>query len=148
MLNRAVQARGLTLIELALGLLLLSLLMLVALPGYHEAMRKGRRTDAIARLSELQLLQERWRAARGRYADTLDELGLQATLLHSHYRLQVERADAAGYRASAAALEASPQGSDRRCATLVVALERGMVRYLARDIVGAESPDPRSCWGR
>jgi type IV pilus assembly protein PilE len=64
---------GFTLIELMVTIAIVGILAAVALPMFSEQMAKGRRSQAMGTLTDLQLRQERWRATHGTYA-TMDEL--------------------------------------------------------------------------
>jgi prepilin-type N-terminal cleavage/methylation domain len=64
---------GFTLIELLVTIAIVGILAAIALPMFGEQMAKGRRSQAMGTLTDLQLRQERWRASHGTYA-TMDEL--------------------------------------------------------------------------
>jgi type IV pilus assembly protein PilE len=63
------KARGFTLIELMVVVMVVAILAAIAIPSYLEQSRKGRRADAMSAVAELQLRQERWRAEQPTYAD-------------------------------------------------------------------------------
>ena len=69
---------GFTLIELMVTIAIVAILAAFAIPMFSEQMAKGRRSDAISTLTQLQLDQERWRANHAAYA-TMDELTGSAT---------------------------------------------------------------------
>ena len=60
--------RGFTLIELMIAVAVVSILVAVALPTFNDAIRKGRRSEAFAALSQVQQAQERWRSNNANYA--------------------------------------------------------------------------------
>lgn len=107
-----------TLVELMIVVAVLAILTVIALPNYLEAMRQGRRADAIAALLHLQQAQEFWRSGHDRYA-TLAELGLAGASPDGFYRITVADPDAAGYRATAAPRVGGPQEGDG-CGTFAV----------------------------
>jgi type IV pilus assembly protein PilE len=69
---------GFTLIELMVTIAIVAILAAFAIPMFSEQMAKGRRSDAISTLTQLQLDQERWRANHATYA-TMDQLTGSAT---------------------------------------------------------------------
>ena len=64
---------GFTLIELMVTIAIVAILAAIAIPMFGEQMSKGRRSEAMSTLTNLQLKQERWRSNHGSYA-TFDEL--------------------------------------------------------------------------
>lgn len=66
---------GFTLIELMITVVVVAILAAIALPSYSYAVRKSRRADAQAYLSEMAIKQEKWRANAISYSSTLSEVG-------------------------------------------------------------------------
>lgn len=64
---------GFTLIELLVTIAIVGILAAIAIPMFGEQVAKGRRSQAMGTLTDLQLRQERWRANHASYA-TFDEL--------------------------------------------------------------------------
>ena len=64
---------GFTLIELMVTIAIVAILAAIAIPMFGEQMSKGRRSEAMSTLTNLQLKEERWRSNHGTYA-TFDEL--------------------------------------------------------------------------
>lgn len=48
----------------------IAILAMIALPAYNEQIRKGKRSEAVRSLGDLQLRQERWRAEHPTYGNT------------------------------------------------------------------------------
>ena len=156
------QARGFTLIELMIAVVVVAILTAVALPGYLEHMAKSRRAEGRNALLLTAQLQERWYSTYTppagqavRYAQNaeLPQLfGLAAGPVFSgdnpalntgHYTLTVAAPTAACPIASCFAVTATPNGKhapDARCAAL--SLDSRGVRTEA----GTESLD--YCWGK
>ena len=105
--------RGFSLVELMIVLAVLAILAGVAYPAWREAVMSSRRSDAVATLLRLQLLQEKWRAGDADYA-TLAELGWAGgDSLEGYYRIRLLRRSAAGFLATAEPRAGGPQVGDR-----------------------------------
>jgi type IV pilus assembly protein PilE len=120
---------GFTLIEVMIVLVIIGILMLVAVPGYQESMKKSRRADGMRDLIELTARQERFYAQYSRYTpdiDTADGLNLERTTsAEGHYDLEVVTCpgEAADDFSACYVLQAVPKGvqeKDTDCATLSV----------------------------
>jgi type IV pilus assembly protein PilE len=66
---------GFSLIEVMIVLVIIGILMMVAVPGYQDSMRKSRRADGMRDLMELVARQERFYAQNSRYTDDIETLG-------------------------------------------------------------------------
>lgn len=62
-------ARGFTLIELMVVLVIVGILAAIAIPSFQEQVRKSRRADAVRAVGQMQLDLGRWRAENPSYAD-------------------------------------------------------------------------------
>jgi type IV pilus assembly protein PilE len=132
--------RGFTLIELMIAVVILGILGALAYPSFMDAIYKGRRSEAFAALTSVQLAQERYRANSASYAASLAELytALQSTAPEpNNYTLSIPEATASSYRVRAVARNA--QYGDSRCGTMEVLVERGSISY---------SPTTNGCWSR
>ncbi len=95
--KRPFGVRGFTLIELMIALVVLGLLAGVALPSFLDAIRKSRRSDAIAALNTIMQAQERFRSNRAEYSNSLTNaangdppgLGLSTTSPSGYYTLSL-----------------------------------------------------------
>lgn len=120
---------GFSLIEVMIVMVIIGILMLVAVPGYQESMKKSRRADGMRDLIELTARQERFYAQYSRYTDDIDSKdGLnfeRTTSAEGHYDLEVVTCpgeDADDFSACYV-LQAVPRGvqeKDTDCATLSV----------------------------
>ncbi|MEE4143330.1 MAG: type IV pilin protein [Halieaceae bacterium] len=68
-------ARGFTLIELIIVIVIVSVLAAIALPAYQDSMRKGRRADAKSGLMDAANRQERFMLDRSAYTRDMKNLG-------------------------------------------------------------------------
>jgi type IV pilus assembly protein PilE len=150
------KAGGFTLIELMIGVAVLGILAALALPSFLDSVRKGRRSEAVAALAQVQQAQERWRANKAAYTTALaasapDGLGLPGSTSGGLYTLTVDAADATGYTASAAAVSGTSQANDTNCTRMRVRLANGNVQYggcAGCDVPTGVLTDPNRCWSR
>ena len=143
-------ARGFTLIEVLVGTSIAALLASTALPSCLDAVRKGRRSTAIAAIAAVQQAQERWRGNNGSYSLSLVELRVAEP---AGYALAIAApgADAAslskGYVVTAEGRGA--QAADPRCQRLSVRLLDGQLAYAACDNCSSFSYSTvHPCFGR
>jgi type IV pilus assembly protein PilE len=133
----------------------IALLAFVAVPGYMESVRKGRRAEAVAAMTQVQQAQERWRANRGSYADNdqlsvapPDGLGIDATTADGNYQLALSDVSAAGYTVTATATSSGKQLSDTGCRKMVMRLAGGNLFYTSLNESNADSTASARCWSR
>ena len=121
------QARtaGWTLIELMVVLLIVSILALVAVPGYRNHVLRAHRVEAQSALLDLAAAQERFYLHHDRYASQMDlaapppgGLGLREVTRDGRYRVAIVAADVGSFTASAVASGA--QAADALCATFTI----------------------------
>jgi len=74
-LSKAALARGFTLIELMITVVIVAVLMSIAFPLYQHQMRESRRTDARSALLDLASREERYYAINNAYTSTASNLG-------------------------------------------------------------------------
>lgn len=135
---RLKKSQGFTLIELMIAIAIIGILAAVVYPSYQSSIRKSRRADAKAALSELANLQEDFFVKRNGYATLFNELGnfpsfnesnedkslgvlaLKGTDLISkdnYYRITLEPPDTARrFTLTAIARQETPQREDTECA--------------------------------
>jgi type IV pilus assembly protein PilE len=105
-------AKGFTLIELMIVVAVVAILAAIVLPSYQESIRKGRRSEAMRAVGEVQLLLERWRAENPSY----DGCGNCTSTATSFYTITPSNLTATTYTLTAT--PANQQAGDR-CGNLV-----------------------------
>lgn len=127
--------RGLSLIEVTLGLALLGVVASMALPSYQSQLAKARRSEAIAAMTQLMLAQEQFRAQHGSYALRLQTLsGLAGPL--EHFDIALVAAHGNGYIARATARSENPLNGG--CQELTLTVSDGQAAHGPSD----------HCWNR
>lgn len=139
---------GFTLLELMIVVAIVAIIATLAIPSYQDSVRKGKRSDAVAALSRMHLLQEKLRGSCQFYAGALgtaQACGTTAALSTiavnpatsdgGNYTLSVTGATGNAYTIIATATGA--QASDTACATIRIEYTGGAVNKL-----------PAACWGQ
>ena len=140
--RRPAQARGFTLIELMIVVVIVAVIAAVALPNYFGSVRKSRRADAITALNQIAQAQERWRANNVSYTTVLTSAGLNVPNPSSgYYTLAASAASGTGYTATATA--AGVQLKDTQCTSLTLAMAAGTITYTATPVANSNM-----CWSR
>lgn len=146
-LLRARAARGFTLVEIMLALVVVGVLAAVALPAYQQAVQKGRRSDAIAMLTAVQQAQERWRANRTGYAANLSDLGFSSGQSpKGYYEIALSNVAMSTYTVTATPISSGAQAKDSVCAKLGIAVSGGQVSYTSAD--SASQATSSKCWAQ
>lgn len=136
---------GFTLIELMIVVLVVAVLAAVAIPGYHGYVERSRRSDAVTTLMSLAQAQERFMAANGRYAASLngsvaggDGLGLPADSISNEgfYGMSLDRPSDGAYLLTAT--PRASQAADTECAAFTLS-HTGQ-----KDVTGTADAD--ACW--
>jgi type IV pilus assembly protein PilE len=135
-------ARGFTLIELMIVVVVVAILGTVAFPAFRDQVRKSRRADAITSLNKIAQAQERWRANNAAYGSSLASTGLNvANPSSGYYTLSVSGATATGYTAAASA--AGSQANDAKCTSFTLTMLNGETTYTSTG-----SATAAACWNR
>lgn len=135
---------GFTLIEVMVVVALVAILAAIALPSYHEAVRRSQRAEARAGLLKAAHWLERVATATGSYLK--DEAGFPETLKtvpSSAYAIGFEPADAKG---SGYTLTATPRGAQVGDKCGGYTLDQTGLRGLASP--GASDDLKTECWNR
>ncbi len=131
-------ARGFTILELLVALVVVGVLTAVAYPSFTASIRKGRRAEAFGKLNAVQLAQERWRSNNALYSSQLASLptavppglGIPLTTGDGRYALALGGVPSAtGYEVIASAVSGTSQIDDGNCAQLGVRITNANIEY-------------------
>ncbi len=133
----------------------LAVLSMIALPSFIDSVRKGRRSDAFAALTQVQQAQERWRANNPSYNADLTGavadggLGLASASANGYYSLALSNVSAAGYTVTATAVSGTSQASDSACQKIALRWGGGNTFYTSADAADVEDTSgAKRCWNR
>jgi type IV pilus assembly protein PilE len=139
---------GFTLIELMIVVAIIAVIAAVAMPSYFGSMRKSRRAEAVAAMTQIQQAQERWRATCPSYATLIPTAnagdcntgtsGLAiAAAAGARYTYALSAVSATAYTLTASAVAGSSQVKDTGCTSLVMTVAAGVA-----------TQTPVACWSR
>jgi type IV pilus assembly protein PilE len=121
-------ARGFTLIELMIVVLVVAILGAIAYPSYTDSVRKGRRGQAKTDLLELSQLAERWKTVNNTYVgfgspggDCIlsGEMGRSPHSGTAYYNVCIN-ATATTYTLTATPIPGTAQASDTKCGAMSI----------------------------
>ena len=135
---RGPRARGYTLIEIMIVVVIVAILAGIAFPSYQDSVRKSRRSEAKSALSDLAARQEQFFNDNKRYTDNFASLGASATTPSNYYNLQITPGATATLTSSylLTATAAGAQTSDTKCVTFTYASSGAK----------ASTPPGNTCW--
>ncbi len=130
---------GITLIELMIVVVVVSILAAIAFPNYQEFTARAKRNEAKAALLRLAINQERFYLNNNSFTQDLTALGFGTTPTAitetGYYRVEVTAADSSNFTATATYLQGGSEAS--KCEVFTV---NGR---------GAKTSDPATdCWER
>jgi len=128
-----------TLIELLVVIAIGAILALAAVPSYRAYAVRSHRVEAAAALLALSAAQEKFYLQNNAYTTELegappDGLGMQAVTASGFYDVEIDAADAEGFRATATAR--GRQADDAHCASFTI------------NQAGARTATSTDCWSR
>ena len=140
-------SRGFTLTELIVAMVVATILIAIAVPGYNSYVRKARRTDAKTAVLDLASLEERFFSTSNSYSSTPSDLGFASTAAwpqtvgSGYYTVSVSNVSAATTTANATytitASAVGDQTNDQQCLTFSV----------TQSGTQSATPDPNgTCW--
>lgn len=130
---------GFTLVELCVVLAVAGVLAAIAWPSLQSQLQRGRRADAVAALTRLQLAQEQHRAHHGLYATQLAALrGVPARSSEGLYDIELLATGGDRYEARARPRPGGPAAADTDCSMLSLQVRDGLAQH---------APSAR-CWNR
>jgi type IV pilus assembly protein PilE len=155
------EARGFTLVELLIAVVVVGILAGIAYPSFMDSIRKSRRSEAFAALTQVQQAQERWRSNRAAYSGSVSNaptddppgLGMRGTTPNGYYSIGIveNSASANGYQAVAVGVDGTSQANDKKCRRLGVEMNGGNLRYAGCGPAAScelAFASTHSCWAR
>jgi type IV pilus assembly protein PilE len=131
MRDRRRHGPGFSLVELCVVLAVVGVLASIAWPSMHSQLQRGRRADAVAALTRVQLAQESYRANNGLYATQLQGLrgASSARSGEGWYDIELFGDGAGRYEARAVARAGTAVASDTACAIMSLQVRDGLAEF-------------------
>ncbi len=144
-------ARGFTVPELMIVLAMVGIVAAIAYPSFVDALRKGRRSEAMSALALVQQGEERFRSTNATYGDSTNfgAWGVTSPTASGYYTIALSGVSANGYTATATAAGGTQTG-DTNCSVMGVRMNGGNLAYGggSGSISWGSNPDPNRCWAR
>jgi type IV pilus assembly protein PilE len=153
-------ARGFTLIELMIAVVIVAILAAVAIPSFLDSLRKSRRSEAMTALTQLQQAQERWRSNNSAYTTNLASLGFSSSITPTgYYTISVVQAPGTpavaltnAYVAMAYGRDGTSQANDALCRRVAVRLLGGNLTYAGcgscSEFAATDFSITNACWAQ
>ena len=137
------RVRGFTLLELMIVVAVIAILARIALPMFIEQLRKGKRSEAIQAIGDIQLREEKWRSFTATYATAASVFGsaAQVTAYNSglkYYDITIPTNTTTSY--SITATRKGQLANDPKCGDFTMAVAAGVSNY---DVTAG---DKDYCW--
>lgn len=129
--------RGMTLMELIIALVIVSIIALLSIQAYSSYVKRGRRADGINALLSISLSQERYRSNNTQYGTLAQVWGGVSTSPEGYYTLAISNVSTTGYTltATAGGNQANDSANGTSCATLTLTMSSGTI-----------TKSPTACW--
>ena len=137
---KANKQQGFTLIELMMAVAVVGILTAIALPSYQEQMRKTRRADGQAALSNFAQQLEKCAAVYGAYNNANCGVVLPADSDEGYYRVSAVALTASTYNLQVQPIATSVQKGDTDCWTMRL---NNLGQRVATNSGGSAAP---KCW--
>lgn len=138
------RARGFTLIELMVVVVIAGILAAIAYPSYTSFVQRSRRADAMAVLTAIVQAQERYRSNSTAYASTTKDLNVTVDRITKYYQVTLAGVGdppsfTTGYLATATVISGSAQANDTNCTNISAQLQGSILAYTSTDVNGSDS---------
>lgn len=134
---KKITVAGFTLVELIIGLLIISILSIAAIKIYSNQVLRARRMDGINAILAISLAEERYRANNASYGTLAQAWNNVSSSSEGYYTLSITNVSATSYTINAVAQgnQANDAVNGTSCTTLVLAASNGTL-----------SKTPAVCW--
>jgi type IV pilus assembly protein PilE len=112
------KAKGVTLIEVMIVVVIVAILASIAIPAYGRYVLRAQRSDAMSALLRVAANQEKFYLQNNTYADDAASVG-GATSEKGWYTIEVD-GDENGFTATATPVAGSPQAKDTECTSFTI----------------------------
>lgn len=145
------RARGFTLIELMVAVVIAGILAAIAYPSYTSFVQRSRRADAMAVLTAIVQAQERYRSNSTAYASTTKDLNVTVDNITKYYSVNMSGvgdppAFTTGYVATASVISGSAQNNDTNCTNISVNMVGSILTYTSTSSDGSDTRN--ICWSK
>lgn len=130
-------AQGMSLLELIIVLVMVSIVTVIAIASYRQHVTRGRRADGTSTLLSMAMAQERYRSTHTQYGTLAQAWGGVSTSSEGYYTLSISGVGASTYTLTATAVgtQANDAAGGTSCATLTLSMSSGTI-----------TKSPSACW--
>jgi type IV pilus assembly protein PilE len=131
------RARGFSMIELMIVVVIISILAAIAIPSYRQYVMKGHRSEATRALQDIASRQENYYFSNNAYTSNLADLGASSSIAGAYFTVAIPSASSSDYEITATAQ--GTQTQDQGCTAFT------LHRSGAKESTGTATADV--CWG-